>query len=148
MLWIRLTQGLLTTAYRFGSTFSGNPLACACAIAAVDVIVQERLPERALALGEKLEQRLSKISSKNFARFQGRGLFYSIFLHEDPPRVTGKRWAALLMKRGILTFDYGDKIRFAPALTIDEDDLWHAVDEIEETLNELESIDEEIIGRP
>ena len=52
------------------------------------------------------------------------------------------------MKRGILTFDYGDKIRFAPALTIDEDDLWRAVDEIEKTLDELESIDGEIVGRP
>jgi ornithine--oxo-acid transaminase len=114
----------------------------------VDVVIEERLPKRALALGEKLEQRLSQISSKRFRRFQGRGLFYSLYLHEDPPRVTGKRWAALLMKRGILTFDYGDKIRIAPALTIDEDDLWHAVDEIEKTLDELESIDGEIVGRP
>lgn len=89
-------------------------------------------------MGKKLEQRLSKISSKHFKRFQGRGLFYSLYLREDPPRVTGKRWAALLMKRGILTFDYGDKIRIAPALMIDEADLWNAVDEIERALNDLE----------
>ena len=52
------------------------------------------------------------------------------------------------MKRGILTFDYGDKIRFAPALTIEEKDLWHAVDETEKALDELQSIEGEILGRP
>jgi ornithine--oxo-acid transaminase len=134
--------------YRFGSTFSGNPLACACAIAAVDVVIEEKLSERALALGEKLEKRLSKISSKHFADFRGRGLFYSLFLHESAPRVTGRRWAALLMQRGIVTFDYGDKIRIAPPLSIDENDLWHAVDEIEKALNDIDTIETDIVGRP
>lgn len=133
---------------RFGSTFAGNPLACACAIAAVDVIIDEQLTERTLRLGKELEERLDKIKSPHFVRWQGRGLFFSLFLHEKPPLVTGKRWADLLMQRGILTQHYGDKIRIAPPLSIDEADLWAAVDEIEKALNDLESIPGEIVGHP
>ena len=69
-------------------------------------------------------------------------------MHEDGPRVTGERWAALLMKRGILTQQYGNKIRIAPPLSIEEDDLWYSVDEIEKALNDIGAIDEEIVGRP
>ena len=139
---------ILTILHRFGSTFAGNPLACACAIAAVDVIIEEKLPERTLEIGRKLEKRLGEISSKHYAGYTGRGLFFSLYLDEDGPRVTGERWAALLMKRGILTQHYGNRIRIAPPLSIEEADLWYAVDEIEKALDEIGAIDEEIVGRP
>ena len=138
----------LTVLYRFGSTFAGNPLACACAIAAVDVIIEEKLSERTLQIGKMLEKRLSQIASKHYAGYTGRGLFFSLYLHEDASRITGERWAALLMKRGILTQQYGNKIRVAPPLSIDEGDLWYAIDEIEKALNDIESIEEDILGHP
>jgi 4-aminobutyrate aminotransferase-like enzyme len=52
------------------------------------------------------------------------------------------------MKRGILTQHYGNKIRIAPPLSVEEDDLLYAVDEIEKALNDIGSIDEEIVDRP
>lgn len=134
---------------RFGSTFAGNPLACACAIAAIDVLLEERLTERTYQLGKGIEQRLSAIKSPYFAGWRGRGLFFSLLVRDDaPPRVSAKRWAKLLMERGVLTQDYGDRIRLAPPMCIEEHDLWKAIDEMEKALDDLESIERELLGRP
>ena len=140
-----LTQGPL----RFGSTFAGNPLACACAIAAIDVLLEENLTDRTHRLGLLVERRLDAIKSPHFGGWQGRGLFFSLFVRDDAPAgVTAKRWARLLMERGVLTQDYGDRIRLAPPMCIEEADLWRAIDEMERSLDELEGIGRELAGRP
>ncbi|KIW64154.1 ornithine-oxo-acid transaminase [Phialophora macrospora] len=128
-----------------GSTFAGNSMACAAAYAAVEVIVQESLPERCLKLGKVLLERLASINSPFVARATGSGFFCSLWLNPDPRgRVTGRRLAALLLERGILTHAYGDKIRISPPLNIDEDELWNCVSIIEKALQDLPNISERI----
>lgn len=85
-----------------------------------------------------VERRLDAIKSPHFGGWQGRGLFFSLYVRDDAPSgVTGKRWARLLLERGVLTQDYGDRCRLAPPLCIEEPELWKAIDEMERCLNEL-----------
>lgn len=127
---------------RFGSTFAGNPLACACAIAAIDVLIAENLTARTHRLGLLVKERLNAIKSPYFGGWKGRGLFFSLYVRDGAPKgVTAKRWTRLLLDRGVLTQDYGDRIRLAPPLCIEESELWKAIDEIERCVDELWRLD-------
>lgn len=66
-----------------GSTFGGNPLACAVSIAALDVIIDEDLPGRSLELGEYFKGELQKIEHPSIKEVRGRGLFIGIELNES-----------------------------------------------------------------
>lgn len=106
-----------------GSTFGGNPLACAIASAALDVIVDERLPERAAELGEFFRGELSKIRHKRIKEVRGRGLLIGVELTEPARPFTEE-----LMRRGILAKDtHGTTIRFAPPLVITKDEIIEAM---------------------
>lgn len=63
-----------------GSTYGGNPLSCRVALAALKVIVEERLPERALELGKVLLTELEKLDRGAVEQIRGKGLFYAIVL--------------------------------------------------------------------
>ncbi|KHF30388.1 Ornithine aminotransferase [Anoxybacillus sp. BCO1] len=64
-----------------GSTFGGNPLACAVSIAALDVIVEEKLPERSFELGQYFQEKLREINHPHIKEVRGRGLFIGVELH-------------------------------------------------------------------
>lgn len=110
-----------------GSTFGGNPLACAVSIAALDVLEEEQLVTRSLELGEYFLQRLRDISSPVIRDVRGRGLFIGLELTES-----ARPYCEQLMQKGLLCKETHDTvIRFAPPLTISREDLEWAITQIE-----------------
>jgi acetylornithine/N-succinyldiaminopimelate aminotransferase len=120
-----------------GTTFGGNPLACAAANAVLGVIEEEHLVERAAALGARLLERLDAFAAahpKVVDDVRGRGLLVGLVLH-DAERASSIPSRALA--QGILVNVTADRvIRFFPALNIPEEDLWPAVDAILSLLEE------------
>jgi ornithine--oxo-acid transaminase len=109
-----------------GSTFGGNPLACAIARAALDVIVDERLPERAAELGGYFLQRLQAIKAPVVREVRGRGLWIAIEL--DRP---ARPFCEALRNRGLLCKEtHAHVIRIAPPLVITREEIDWAVERI------------------
>ncbi|HCX78173.1 MAG TPA: ornithine--oxo-acid transaminase, partial [Firmicutes bacterium] len=95
-----------------GSTFGGNPLACACAIAAIDVIKEEKLVERSLELGKYLMAELKKIQNPLILEIRGKGLFIGVVLSAK-----ARPYCESLKVEGILCKEtHENVIRFAPPL--------------------------------
>lgn len=116
-----------------GSTFGGNPLAAAIAIAALDVIVDEQLPERAAELGNYFIAKLQAIPSPHIDEVRGRGLLIGVEL--KPEAGGARRFCKALMKEGILAKETRENIiRFAPPLVISRSDLDWALERIERVL--------------
>jgi ornithine--oxo-acid transaminase len=106
-----------------GSTFGGNPMACAVAAAALDVIIDEHLPERAVELGAYFMSELKKIKHQRIKEVRGMGLLIGVELHEPARPYTEE-----LMRHGILAKDtHGATIRLAPPLVITKDELDGAI---------------------
>jgi ornithine--oxo-acid transaminase len=102
-----------------GSTFGGNPLACAVAIAALDVLVEEDLTGRSRQLGEYFIEELRKIRNPIIKEVRGKGLFIGMELH-GPARPYCER----LAKEGLLCKEtHENTIRFAPPLIITKEEL-------------------------
>jgi ornithine--oxo-acid transaminase len=113
-----------------GSTFGGNPLACAVARAALKVVVDEDLPARSAELGAYALGRLQVIRSPRVAEVRGKGLWIGIEL-TTPARPLCER----LKDRGVLCKETHETvIRLAPPLTIAPDDLAWGLDQIEAVL--------------
>ena len=110
-----------------GSTYGGNPLACAVAIASLQVLKDEQLAENATAMGILLREELAKLQSPLIKTIRGRGLLNAIVIdHKDPEA----SWdICLAMKdNGLLAKPtHGDKIRFAPPLIITKDQIIESV---------------------
>jgi ornithine--oxo-acid transaminase len=99
-----------------GSTFGGNPLGCAVASAALDVIVDEKLPSRARYAGAKIMQGLRAIGSPAMLEVRGRGLLIGVEL--DFP---ARRLSDALLERGVAAKDTHERVlRIAPPLVIDD----------------------------
>lgn len=114
-----------------GSTFGGNPLAYAVAIAALEVLMDERLPERSLELGEYFRSELRKIQNPIIKEVRGKGLFIGMELHE-PARPHCER----LAEAGLLCKEtHENTIRFAPPLTITREELDWALERIRKVLS-------------
>ncbi len=116
-----------------GSTFGGNPLACAVSIAALDVLVDEKLAERAAELGPHLEARLKAIRSPLVKETRCIGLWAGVELR--PEAGGARQYCYALKDRGLLCKDtHGHTIRLAPPLVITREELDWAVDQIEAVL--------------
>lgn len=112
-----------------GSTFGGNPLACAVSIAALDVIIDENLPEHSNELGEYFKSELQKINHPAIKEVRGRGLFIGMELHEN-----ARPFCEALKEKGLLCKETHDTvIRFAPPLVITKEEL-------DEALNRIRSV--------
>lgn len=110
-----------------GSTFGGNPLACAVAIAAMDVLAEEKLAERSAELGGYFMDKLKEIRHPSVKEIRGRGLFVGLELTEP-----ARPYCEMLMKLGILCKEtHGTTIRFAPPLIIAKEQLDWAVTRIQ-----------------
>jgi ornithine--oxo-acid transaminase len=119
-----------------GSTFGGNPLACAVGLAALRVLRDENLAERSAELGEYLKGRLAAIDSAYVKEVRGRGLFIGMVLHKEAGGA--RRFCEALMDRGLLCKEtHDDVIRFAPPLTITREQLDWAVDQVRDVLTSI-----------
>jgi ornithine--oxo-acid transaminase len=113
-----------------GSTFGGNPLACAVARAALKVVVDEDLPARSAELGCYALDRLKRLKSHRIAEVRGKGLWIGIELN-----VAARPLCEALKDRGVLCKETHDTvIRLAPPLTIAPDDLAWGLDQMEAVL--------------
>jgi ornithine--oxo-acid transaminase len=120
-----------------GSTFGGNPLAAAVAMAALDVLDDERLVERSAELGAWLLGELQDLRGPVVRDVRGRGLFIGIEVNAD--RVTARPVVDRLLARGILSKDtHGTVVRIAPPLNIPRDDLEWALTEIRAVFRDVE----------
>jgi ornithine--oxo-acid transaminase len=116
-----------------GSTFGGNPLACAVGIAALDVLLEEKLIERAAELGPHLDARLRAIRSPLVKETRSIGLWAGIEL--VPGAGGARKYCHALKDRGLLCKDtHVNTIRLAPPLVITREQLDWAVDQIEAVL--------------
>ena len=116
-----------------GSTFGGNPLACAVALAALDVLVEEKLVERAAELGLHLKARLAALRSPKVKETRCLGLWAGIEL--VPEAGGARKYCYALKDRGLLCKDtHENTIRLAPPLVITREQLDWALDQIEAVL--------------
>ena len=115
-----------------GSTFGGNPLACAVGIEVVRMLAGGKYQHRAAELGERLAARLAALPSTSVSGFRVRGLWAGV----DVVGRTGRDVCKGLMARGVLAKDtHGSTIRLAPPLSISERDLDWALDQLADELS-------------
>jgi ornithine--oxo-acid transaminase len=121
-----------------GSTFGGNPLACAVMQAALDVLQEENLAENAFRLGEIFREEMRKVQAKRpelVELVRGRGLLNAVVIQPTPDGRTAWDVCVQLMDRGLLAKPtHGDIIRFAPPLVITENELRDACELIADVL--------------
>jgi ornithine--oxo-acid transaminase len=120
-----------------GSTYGGNPLACAVAMKSLEVLKSEKMAENAEVMGALLRAELEKLNSPLIKLVRGRGLLNAIVIDHKDPEVS---WELCLHLRdlGLLAKPtHGDKIRFAPPLIINEAQIKEAVQIIATALSRL-----------
>jgi ornithine--oxo-acid transaminase len=122
-----------------GSTFGGNPLGAAVAREAIRVLRDEKLPERSQEMGEKFRDRLRDMNSPLLKEIRGKGLLIGVELHEEYGGA--KPYCKALMKLGVLCKETREHvIRFAPPLTLSDEELSWAMERIEKVLLHSEGV--------
>jgi len=113
-----------------GSTFGGNPLACAVARAALDVLIDEKLPERSAELGGYFLEKLRTLRSPDLKEVRGRGLWIGIELHSP-----ARPYCEALKEEGLLCKETHDHvIRIAPPLVITREEIDWAFERIKKVI--------------
>ncbi|WKA56058.1 ornithine--oxo-acid transaminase [Planococcus shixiaomingii] len=114
-----------------GSTFGGNPLACAVSIASLEVLKDEKLADRSLELGEYFMEKLREIDHSSIKEVRGRGLFIGMELTE-----AARPYCEQLKELGLLCKETHDTvIRFAPPLIIKKEELDWAIERIQKVFS-------------
>lgn len=123
-----------------GSTYGGNPMACAIAMTALDVLYDEKLMQNARRLGQLFRERMQNLVEKYsiISKVRGKGLLNAIMINDSPESSTAWDICVAMSKRGLLAKPtHGNIIRFAPPLVISEDQLHECCDIIESVLSEF-----------
>lgn len=121
-----------------GSTFGGNPLACAVAMASLKVIEDEKLVENATKMGEIFRERLEKMNFPIFETVRGKGLLNAVVIKPFGNNKTAYDVCIQLKNNGLLAKQtHTHIIRFAPPLVINEAQIHEAADIIEKTISEM-----------
>ena len=116
-----------------GSTFGGNPLAAAVAVAALRVLRDEGLVERSAELGDHFMNALREMESPHVDHIRGKGLLIGVVLKDGAGGA--RRFCVELQRRGILAKEtHENVIRFAPPLVIDRETIDQILPDIRETL--------------
>jgi ornithine--oxo-acid transaminase len=116
-----------------GSTFGGNPVACAVAEAALDVLVDENLGEKSEVLGERFRKGLAGIQTDKIAAIRGMGLLNAIDI--KPEAGKARQYTEKMKDLGVLAKEtHESTIRFAPPLVITEDQIDWLIEKIAEAL--------------
>ncbi|NEN24468.1 ornithine--oxo-acid transaminase [Cryomorpha ignava] len=120
-----------------GSTFGGNPLACAVAIAALEVIEDEKLTQNARELGKLFRKEMSELADKSdlVLKVRGKGLLNAILINDTEESDTAWRICLTLRDNGLLAKPtHGNIIRFAPPLVMTKEELMDCVSIIKKTI--------------
>jgi ornithine--oxo-acid transaminase len=118
-----------------GSTFGGNPLACAVGAEVVRLLASGDFQKRSAELGEHLHAGLNALVGTGVVKVRGRGLWAGVDI--DPALMTGRQACERLAARGVLAKDtHGSTIRLAPPLVVTEADLDHALAQLASVLAE------------
>jgi ornithine--oxo-acid transaminase len=121
-----------------GSTYGGNPLACAVAMEALQVLKDEHMAENADRLGRILREELQSLETDHIKLVRGKGLLNAIVINHQDKEAAWKL-CLQLKENGLLAKPtHGDKIRFAPPLCITEDQLMECVHLIGKSINILD----------
>ncbi len=125
-----------------GSTFGGNPLACAVAMEALEVVRDERLSENANRLGEIFRARMQQLVDKSelVTLVRGKGLLNAIVINDTEDSDTAWNMCVAMRDNGLLAKPtHGNIIRFAPPLVMTEEQLHECCDIIEKTILNFEA---------
>jgi len=142
------TDELTKLSITHGSTFGGNPVSCEAALATINVLLKEKLPERASELGAKAVKRLLEIKENHcsIGDVRGKGLLIAMEIVKDketkePDPETAEKIREIAMKKGVLlTGQFGKHtIRLLPPLVITEEQLENGLNLVEEAIREAES---------
>ena len=119
-----------------GSTFGGNPLACAVGLAVIRLLETGEYQAQATRLGTQLRDRLDRMVGHGVIAVRSRGLWAGVDV--DPRLGTGRDVCEVLARRHVLAKDtHGSTMRLAPPLVISEDQLHHGLDQLELALADL-----------
>jgi ornithine--oxo-acid transaminase len=125
-----------------GSTFGGNPLACAVSMAALDVIIDEKLAENAENLGQLFRSEIEKLIAETdlITKVRGKGLLNAILINDTPESSTAWNICLKLRDNGLLAKPtHGNIIRFAPPLVMTQEELMDCIAIIRKTILEYKA---------
>ncbi len=121
-----------------GSTFGGNPLACAVAKAALEVVIEEELSNNAARMGKLFRERMNALAATNtlVKLVRGKGLLNAVVINDSPDSETAWNICLAMAEKGLLAKPtHGNIIRFAPPLMITASEMNQCCDIIEQTIN-------------
>lgn len=121
-----------------GSTYGGNPLACAVGMVSLQVLKDEKMAENALKMGKLLREELKKINSLHIAIVRGKGLLNAIVIDHQNKEAAWELCLALKENGLLAKPTHGDKIRFAPPLAITQNQLLECIEIISKSLQVLD----------
>ena len=123
-----------------GSTFGGSPLASAVAKRSLEVLVEEKMAENAAAMGELFRTELKSLNSPFISIVRGKGLMNAIVIEHENPDAAWKL-CEIFKENGMLAKPtHGDKIRLAPPLIINKDQIVESIQIINKSLDTLKNI--------
>lgn len=123
-----------------GSTFGGNPVACAVAMEALKVVIDENLAENAEKMGKLFRSRMNDLVDKYeiFSLVRGKGLLNAVVINDTPESETAWNICVRMAENGLLAKPtHGNIIRFAPPLIITEEEMHQACDIIEKSIQDF-----------
>ncbi|MEP7106689.1 MAG: ornithine--oxo-acid transaminase [Ferruginibacter sp.] len=120
-----------------GSTYGGNPLACAVAMAALQVLKDDKMAENAELMGDLLRSEIRKLNSPSIELVRGKGLLNAIIIKHKDPDAAWKLCLALKENGLLAKPTHGDKIRFAPPLLINREQVMDSIEIIRKSLATL-----------
>ncbi|MBX9787031.1 MAG: ornithine--oxo-acid transaminase [Alphaproteobacteria bacterium] len=127
----------LMTPGSHGSTFGGNPLACAVAQEAMNLLVEEKLADHSAKMGAYMQERLKKIKSPFIKEVRGMGLWAGVEFHKN--YLMARKVCEKMSEKGVLTKDtHATVIRIAPPLNVTREELDFGLDVFEDVLKEME----------
>lgn len=120
-----------------GSTFGGNPLAAAVGLEALNILIEEELPQNSASMGNYLTEKLQKIETPLIKDIRGRGLFIGIEI--DPALCSAREICEALMERGLLSKETHETVvRLAPPLIVNRQEIDWAVAQIDDVLTDID----------
>lgn len=120
-----------------GSTYGGNPLACKVAMVALQVLKDENLAENSTIMGELLRSELANLNSPFISTIRGKGLLNAIVINHSNKDAAWDLCLSLMQNGLLAKPTHGDKIRFAPPLIINRQQVLNAIDIIGQSLKDF-----------